>query len=877
MVRRATGSAERLAGRKAVRDDAEDTGPRAIALDLTSLLAPYRKQGRVLLRIERVPQLWRLSSGRNNGNGSWSLTLDELDGLEYFQPDGHAEAHTLAIRIVDPEGDTIAVLDYLVSPVGIAGNAVGGAGAAQIEAYEAQLKRLRDELTKTKTALVSRNDEIASLRQSLDAVTTDDSSLDDIAERIETALALARTEWAAETEKRLRDAATRAALGLERARAQWESEHASEALSGESQEEALKRTREEAQRDKAKALADAERKWKSEEAGRLAAAEARWREESGSLDSRTGADAAEISRLREEQQRLEAALAARETELNAARKAAEDIRARAKRETEAALKRAEAAARTDVDAAEVAALREEQARLEAALAAREADLTAARKAAEDWRTRARRETEAALKKAEEDAAEKFAAQSAEAEAEWQKERRSAERALLAMTTRATKAEAQLVAAREDAKGALAAIRREDQEAALRAEGERAAMKIQLETLKAKVAERDAALSQLHQATEKARLDWQRESEAALEKAKAEWRAAEVLRSAAAETTVRETAARILAEATTRYEVAEAALAEARSKAESNLAEARKADAEEMRSLREERIQLTALLSERDRSFTELKASSDQALIAAQQEAREALTRARAEWKAAEQSRLAAAEAQRKKQSADALAEATTRYQVAEATLAQIRKESAVSRDQEHGNVQRLQEKIALLQSALNDKERSRSVDGDRAGSTDKIILRTNDEWAADDMKVHRGTSFGRVVRDVALAGALAASIAVLFPLVVPYLPPGLQAQLANATNALGTMLGTATQRDTIMSVGMLGAVVTETVNLRAGPSTDTEILTRLEAGAAVAVLEERGEWREVEWETAGGAQRGWVYSSFLAPAENDAVLAVQGE
>ena len=40
-------------------------------------------QGRLAVRIERMPQLARLSTGRNNGDNSWSLTLDQLEDLTY--------------------------------------------------------------------------------------------------------------------------------------------------------------------------------------------------------------------------------------------------------------------------------------------------------------------------------------------------------------------------------------------------------------------------------------------------------------------------------------------------------------------------------------------------------------------------------------------------------------------------------------------------------------------------------------------------------------------------------------------------------------------------------------------------------------------------
>src|SRR6266571_4174734 len=93
----------------------------AIAVKLGPLLSPYKKQGRLSVRIERLPQLARLSAGRNNGDNSWSLTLDELEDLAYLPPEGMHEAHSLAVRIIglDGGGSTLAVLDFPV-PAGVA-------------------------------------------------------------------------------------------------------------------------------------------------------------------------------------------------------------------------------------------------------------------------------------------------------------------------------------------------------------------------------------------------------------------------------------------------------------------------------------------------------------------------------------------------------------------------------------------------------------------------------------------------------------------------------------------------------------------------------------------------------------------------------------
>src|SRR5882757_6655407 len=97
----------------------EDAGrtQRVIPIKLGLLLTPYKRHGRLSIRIERLPQQARLSAGRNNGDNSWSLTLDQLEDLTYLPPPGMEEEHVLAIRIIglDGGGSTLAVIDFPIS------------------------------------------------------------------------------------------------------------------------------------------------------------------------------------------------------------------------------------------------------------------------------------------------------------------------------------------------------------------------------------------------------------------------------------------------------------------------------------------------------------------------------------------------------------------------------------------------------------------------------------------------------------------------------------------------------------------------------------------------------------------------------------------
>src|SRR5260221_14580712 len=123
MALRGTGFAKRAAGAEAARSDAGAALPgaeptfRVVPLELMPLVAPHRGQGRISLRIERLPHRTRLSRGQNNGDRSWSLSWDELDRLNYLAPDNLAGPQTFSIRVISLDGGdgaTVAVFEYTV-------------------------------------------------------------------------------------------------------------------------------------------------------------------------------------------------------------------------------------------------------------------------------------------------------------------------------------------------------------------------------------------------------------------------------------------------------------------------------------------------------------------------------------------------------------------------------------------------------------------------------------------------------------------------------------------------------------------------------------------------------------------------------------------
>ena len=68
--------------------EASEPVDQGIPLDLGPLLSPYRRHKNLSIRVEKLPQLSRLSQGRNNGDCTFSLKPDDLQGLLYLPPPG---------------------------------------------------------------------------------------------------------------------------------------------------------------------------------------------------------------------------------------------------------------------------------------------------------------------------------------------------------------------------------------------------------------------------------------------------------------------------------------------------------------------------------------------------------------------------------------------------------------------------------------------------------------------------------------------------------------------------------------------------------------------------------------------------------------------
>jgi len=625
---RAAQMGKRLVARaKDADDDVVTNEPRAFPIDLLPLLAPHKKHGKLSLRVERLPQQTRLSAGTRNNDGSWSLTRDDLEDLEYLVPDGVEGATSLSVRVVSlTAGSTLAVLDY---PLDSDAPAPVVEGRSDVAGEDVQVERLRDELAKLKASLAERDKALAAMP------------------RAEASLAAAEARWAAEMEMRLEDAAAKASAHVETARRAWEAEQ-SERLSklearahemaAEARERAMTEAREttslserawkaeeaarlaaaEAQwrerlakvtaeaeataravRDAQDALAKAQSAWKADEAARLAAAEAQWREATAKavaearaeVDAVRGDQGEAVRGLRDQLSAVQTTLAARDAALAAANDALAKAQSAWKTDEAARLAAAEgqwreatakavAEARAEVDAVRgdqgeaVRGLREQVSALESTLAARGAALAEAQEAT----ARAARDAQYALSKAESSWKADEAARLAAAEAQW--------RATSAKAV--AEAHAQVDAVRGDQGEAEAALRGEvaalkaaveERDAALKRMGAveeqaREAMPAAVESdrdselrrLREKAATLEAKLIKANKFAEDEQLRWQREAQEAISRATKEWVAKESSRRATTEAQVRKEIGQQLVQATSRYEAAEAALSQLRIRA-----------------------------------------------------------------------------------------------------------------------------------------------------------------------------------------------------------------------------------------------------------------------------------------------------------------------
>jgi hypothetical protein len=409
-LRKVPETAEELAVMPARASLDSSVASRAIPIDLRPVISAYRKRGRFQLRIEKMPQSARFSAGQNNGDGSWSLLLDELEDLIYFAPKSIAGDHTLAIRLIakdETEAFTIALIDYTVK---------GDAEGVTAPLINAPLPDdVRNELHKLKALLEARESELMQLRESAERMGVM------LQQKLDAAVAEAQGIWKREEAARLLAERTRLEeqfgnrLEEREMRAQAMAEIASEqqaaalrlmrqefaatkeALAARDSELAASRAQmERVRKDWEAEIASTKASSQAKAAEALKAAEADWM-------SRLNKAQAELSAMREAADAAAARLRENgEGELAALRGELESLRARSKADAAAAktmleskvadaIKTAQASARAEHEG-EIARLRAELERqhqqAQAELAAANAKAAERLKDAEaEWQTR----------------------------------------------------------------------------------------------------------------------------------------------------------------------------------------------------------------------------------------------------------------------------------------------------------------------------------------------------------------------------------------------------------------------------------------------------------------------------------------------------------
>jgi hypothetical protein len=882
MALRGTGFAKRAAGAVAARSDAaaalpgEQSPTRIVPLDLKPLVSAYRGQGRISLRVERLPHRTRLSRGQNNGDRSWSLSLDELDGLNYLAPTNLAGPQTLSIRIVSLDGGdgaTIAVLEHIVpADDGAKIAAIDGDRSFKVAAGEyTAAAELRRELAEAKATLATKEAEFADLRQSLETewkaqsertVESElgaarlaweselNSRLAAIAERNETDTQWHRKSWQAEQDARLAEAKRHSdqLLEQERERAQRDLEaklaqaqtriDASETVRRTAEEElhaqsARLQSNERARHSLAAEFAATQASWKEAEVARLADAQARWQ-----------AQFKEELKQQHERQRKEF-----EVELTLARNAWQerettrlaDARAEWQAQSEKAISELRERATRDVETlhsgARAERLKEEAARLVQVEAAWRQQLASA---VADARARAAKDAEAALEQAQRAWKANEVARFAAAEALWRDE------------------SAKLIA---DARARAAGKPGQDDQVNR--------LQDELALAHASLANRDAELGRARAEIEAAGERARSQTTAALSEAQTRWSADESARHVAAEAAWREQSAKLQSSA---RDETSAAADRAR---------------EELHRVGEELALARTAIAERDAKLAEARQANEVEAERLREQNEAALSEARRTWQIEEEARLTAAEESWRAQYAASLAEQTPPAAPepapgpAESLEDDVATRNKVEILRLRGEVERLKSLAAVrdveLAQARASAERARArLTGELHDDSPRL--------KSDPVRISRGRNLPDrrartrrpLWRDMAIVAAVAAFVILLYPHVVALLPydwvPG--NSYADEEDPVPTKAPAARVHQPAAAPIRPTDVIIRSANVRSGPSKTESLVTTLASDVAVMTVERRGSWAHIQFLAADGKPHdGWVFNTFLQAAPAPAIRA----
>lgn len=557
----------------------EQQATHSVALNLAPLLVPHRKQGRLSLRVERMPQGTRLTRGTRNNDNTWSLASDELEDLAVQVPENQ-KAFKIGVRVISLiNGSTLVTVDLPVNPsdgtASVPEPPTATVATTISPASAAELTVLRQELNAAKEKLASRDAELA---ERLAAAATESSNL------FQQTLAKAEASWTQSENTRL------AAI-----QQQWQDKFA-EALSHAdgAQKDAHDKQVRELQEKIAALQAVLDQRNASLEQARAASNAARERGDSAAKDAIAKLAGTE-GKLAEVEGKLagveghlagvEGKLAQREAELESA-VAAVDA---AKREAETALAKAEhdwrngeanrlaaaeaqwrensakalASAHANAQALHAKGTASEQdlasqiVELRAAVSEREAALTRAQAAHEQARAAAAQDT----------ASERTAAEAKwkAAEAHW---KAAEENWKVAEAARVAAVEAEWRTKLEDAVKAVVVeqVAPQPAPAPVVDDTELLELRDKVSALQAQLAMRDAAAQQAAKLSEEEHRRWQKEAQDVVVKAARERKSDENARVAALQSEWTKQSARELALATARAEAAESALTQLRLRA-----------------------------------------------------------------------------------------------------------------------------------------------------------------------------------------------------------------------------------------------------------------------------------------------------------------------
>jgi len=804
------------------------TVQRTVPLDLLPLLKPFKRAGRLALRIERLPQRAKLSAGRRNSDGSWSLASDELEELNYLIPSNIAAAHELTVRVMkfdDGAASTLKVIQYPIAafdePAAAEEDAVSPSG-------EANDPILRSQLGEMQSLFAVRESELVEMRAALERLKDQQSA----------ELEKARAAWELELNQRLVDVAARVQSEGKKDREARQSQQEGDVAQAEARAE--------------RRLAAERERWQAETDRRIEAERQKWLAEA---DQRL---AAELERLKSQaERRIEAERQAWTNESDQTRRLAAQL------EQQLEIERGKWEIETDQRvAAEGERIKAEAAR----------QFESER---QKWRTEADHRVAGELQRLKA----QFEQQSEAERQAWQAQ--GQQRAAVDLERLKMLAEERLEAERRtwqaDAdERARADHLRSQGEAEQRIEAERKVWRAEAEQRVEGERRRWEAESLV--ALGKAEERWKAQEAERSSAARDAWQqeSARLLAQEADKSRRLETNIAAESDKCKKLEAALEALVKAKTVSSPG------DESQQLELLRSELAHAQSALAERECELARQRADAEQLRELWRREAGEAMAAQAKALKAEEGARLAQAE--------EALSEISLRCEQAEAALAEARnKPSAPATDD--GYVESLRAEVAELRKALADQEvelgwaraaldDSQPLHLRRAG--ENLPIGNFDGLAPPAEEPEEDTAAkSTLIRDCLLVAGLVVPLILFYPWIGAQLPENVQATISSVT---GGMLSTPNNQPAPVTapaprpaaaapVQRPTITLSKSVNVRETAAVKGTLVVTLPKGASVVVLEQQGNWTRVEVpakDATGKAQQGWVYSSNLDATDPNA-------